>query len=408
MNVRVDRHHSSGLETLINDLVTSGGSVLDLGPMSSGTTEAFLRKGCTCHVEDIADVLPFLDEGQENFEEKIEAHLLPKKPGQTFDVILCWDLLNYLTLNSIETLFNILKAHFKPNTYLHMMQYTSASIPAQPMHFRLIEDFTYEMSNKATTDIPSARHTTIHLLKRLGNFQIAHSHINQEGMSTRLKELILSYGDRDVSTSVRSNARAENVSYFLTDRQPIDLPVLQELLLNEAQLKQMNILDLGKKSSRNLDFLNRTAGRLFVEDLYSSMVWKRKLDGETLQELRVHTLQLQEPKRLDLVLSWDVLNFCTAEQLAAFGLALSSKMMRGGLLYLVSYADHQLPDQPAKYHIDDAGIVSVSGHQKGVGALPFASTAKLLKLLPDFVLQGYHYGTRGQGANVHEYLLARK
>lgn len=40
------QHRSLGLAELTRDMVKSGDKVLDLGPLSCGTTQAFLSKNC--------------------------------------------------------------------------------------------------------------------------------------------------------------------------------------------------------------------------------------------------------------------------------------------------------------------------------------------------------------------------
>lgn len=408
MNQATRLHRSTGLETLMNDLVSNGGAVLDLGPLSSGTTEVFLSKGCKCFVEDIAEIFPDLSEDQSNFRELIEDHLLHTKTQQKIKAVLCWDLLNYLSLSSIEILFKILSLQFDDDTVVHLMQYTGAYIPAQPKHFRLKDNSTYEFTTGGSVgEIPSPRHTLIQLLKRMGRFSLAHSHINQQGMHQSLKEMILTFGSPVDTREVKRTSRTESVAYFSSSKIPADLPILQPLIDDKTGLAEKTILDLGKKTGRNTHYLNQSAKQLYIEDLYSSMAWKKKITEDGESPLNVHALLLQEPAAFELVLCWDILNYCSPEQIRQFGRLLCKKMKPGSLLHTISYAENQVPERPATFNIEEDGELTVAGEITGAGSKPFSSTATLMKLLPDFVVTGYRFGSGADGNGFQEYLLER-
>lgn len=402
------QHRATGLETLIESLDSSGGTVLDLGPLTTGTTQAFLKSGYKCFVEDIAEVFPTLDEEQSNFKKAIEDHLMLAGADLKFDLVLCWDVLNYLTLESIEVLFNLLSPHFNENTRLHLMQYTGAHIPAEPIRFRLLENFNFVFSYDSQTVVPSPRHTLIKLLNKMGGFNLQHSHINQQGMHQSVKELVLSFGQPMGQQKFRSQANIENIAYFSAVKTHIELPVLMEVLSQKGRMQEMTVLDLGKKTGRETHFLNRYSGQFFIEDLYSSMEWKKKLADPEGDETRLHILAASEPEDIHLVLSWDIFNFCTEQQICHLGACLSQKMPTGSLLHIIGYTENQVPERPAVYSVQENGNLTVAGNAKGQGNRPFASTASLMKLLPDFTVGAFHYGNDNSGHGYQEYLLSRK
>ncbi|TCS43725.1 hypothetical protein [Reinekea marinisedimentorum] len=400
-------HRATGLENLMESLDSSGGTVLDLGPLTSGTTQTFLNSGYKCFVEDIAEVFPALNADQSNFQSLIEDHLMLTNRNQTFDVVLCWDVLNYLTLESIEILFNLLSPNFNEHTRLHMMQYTGANIPATPIHFRLQENFSFEFSYDSGRLIPSPRHTLIKLLKKMGGFSLQHSHINQQGMHQSIKEMVLAFGSHFSQQEYKGQTHVEKVAYFSSENTTISLPILSEVLSRKGQMQEMTLLDLGKKTGRETHFLNRHSGQLFIEDLFSTMAWKKKLADAESERINLHILRAQEPDEIHLVLSWDIFNFCSEEQIRTLGAALSKKMPAGSLLHVIGYAEHQVPKRPAVFSVQENGTLTVSNRLAGESDRPFASTASLMKLLPDFTVSAFHYGN-DTGHGFQEYLLSRK
>jgi hypothetical protein len=401
-------HRSTGLEILMENLDPSGGAVLDLGPLTTGTTQAFLNCGYKCFVEDIAEIFPALDSDQTNFKSLIEEHLMLAGPTQKFDLVLCWDVLNYLTLDSIETLFTLLSPHFNDTTRLHLMQYTGANIPAKPIHFRLLENFNFKCSYASDSVIPSPRHTLIKLLKKMGGFNLQHSHINQQGMHQSLKEMVLSFGRPMSQQEFKSQANVEKVAYFSTAKTHIELPVLMDVLNQKDRLQKMTVVDLGKKTGRETHFLNKHSEQLFIEDVYSSIEWKKKVSEQESDEIKLHILRMQKPEEIHLLLSWDLLNFCNEGQIRNLGESLSQKMPTGALIHIIGYAEHHVPERPAVYSVQENGELTVSGNFYGQRDRPFASTASLMKLLPKFTVSAFHYGNDDAGHGLQEYLLSRK
>jgi hypothetical protein len=405
----IESHRSAGLATMVNDLISSHGAVLDLGPLSSGTTEIFLKKGCKCYVEDVGEIFPYLDIAEENFKSLLEDHLLPKDASLKFDAILCWDLLNYLHLSSIKILFQTLDRHMKPGTQVHLMHYTGARMPAMPSRFMLTNNFNYDvLSSHSHESIPSLGHTTVSLLKNMGQFDLTHSHVNQEGMHKNVKEMIVSYDTAQDRVHSKTSDHSLDVSYFATDKVPFQCPALSSYLSDAERLANITILDLGRRSGRDTQYLNQASHRLYIEDVFSSLSWRVKIDEKSNQPLNIQVLKKNEPATIDLVLAWDIFNYCSPMQIQQFDQLMASKMVSGGHLHFIVYREYFVPKKPVVFNIESSQDIQASGEFSGTVTRQFSTTANLMKLLPNFIVKKFHYGHSASGESYQEYLLVKK
>jgi predicted TPR repeat methyltransferase len=80
--------------------------ILDLGPAQPATVSLFSNFRCRLEIADIAEGLSSLDEEDETPEalrNKAES-LLPERRDEPTDLVLCWDLLNYLNPPALKAL----------------------------------------------------------------------------------------------------------------------------------------------------------------------------------------------------------------------------------------------------------------------------------------------------------------
>lgn len=108
--------------------------VLELGTARSGTIALFTRYRCRLDVADLPSSLSVLAKMADP-EERCD--LLNQKltwlDPEPLDLVLCWNLLNYLGRDDIRTLAELLSPRMKPQTRLHaLMEYASPLMPATP------------------------------------------------------------------------------------------------------------------------------------------------------------------------------------------------------------------------------------------------------------------------------------
>ena len=131
--------------------------VLDLGSVRPETVALLTPFRCRLDIADLADGLATLDEEPDRDlrREKAEA-LLPAARQEPTDIVLCWDLLNYLQRPAIATLMECISARMRPGAFVHaLIVYSGTTMPARPSHFaplpdgRLIETVTTEAQRTA-------------------------------------------------------------------------------------------------------------------------------------------------------------------------------------------------------------------------------------------------------------------
>ncbi|HSH26275.1 MAG TPA: hypothetical protein VK972_00665 [Wenzhouxiangella sp.] len=167
--------------------------VLDLGRARSGTVELFSRYRCRLDVADLPSHLAELPdvEGEEEGPAAVERWLdglLPPARGEAVDLVLCWNLLNYLSPGVIEALGRRLAERASGQARLHaLIEYQARHMPAVPASFapaglELLADPA--AADHAT--IPAPRYSPNELEKRLPGFTSEKTMLLGNGMQEYL------------------------------------------------------------------------------------------------------------------------------------------------------------------------------------------------------------------------------
>lgn len=111
--------------------------VLDLGTIRSGTVDLFGPYRCRLDIIDLPNTLPALAAMEDPDERRAcLSKLFNVHAREPLDLVLCWNLLNYLGRDEIHQLIELLAPRFQPATRLHaMMEYASPLMPATPGHW---------------------------------------------------------------------------------------------------------------------------------------------------------------------------------------------------------------------------------------------------------------------------------
>lgn len=108
--------------------------VLDLGPARSGLIDRLAGFRCRLDVVSLPENLARLQslEDPEWIEQAIRRTLPPAR-GESVDVVLAWNLLNYLDLERIAVLGRVLGERLAPGACMHaLIEYSSRQMPASP------------------------------------------------------------------------------------------------------------------------------------------------------------------------------------------------------------------------------------------------------------------------------------
>ncbi|WP_376695713.1 hypothetical protein [Wenzhouxiangella sp. EGI_FJ10305] len=166
--------------------------VLDLGRAREGTVALFSAYRCRLDIVDLPahlGALPNVDEegGSEAVERWLDG-LLPPSQGETVDLVLCWNLLNYLPASVIEALGRRLAERASPQARLHaLIEYRATRMPAAPVSFAPVGlELLDDPPEGDPAAIPAPRYTPKELEKRLPGFTSEKTMLLGNGMQEYL------------------------------------------------------------------------------------------------------------------------------------------------------------------------------------------------------------------------------
>jgi|WetSurMetagenome_2_1015567.scaffolds.fasta_scaffold72342_3 hypothetical protein len=168
---------SLGLDALCRKLegVTSF-DVLELGPARSANIEFWFRYKSPIFVADLRSSLPlpYLAEEQQ-FPESEWERILGLPEGRLYDVILAWDLLNYIDLPVLPSFINYIIRFCRPGAILFFLIFDQPQMPAEITIYKIMDErrVAYEQNGGNTRSCP--RHQPRALTRLLCHFQTSDS-----------------------------------------------------------------------------------------------------------------------------------------------------------------------------------------------------------------------------------------
>lgn len=114
--------------------------VLDLGPPRAGNVDYLSRYRCRLGIADALAELPALGAADAAGSPDIEA-ILPESLFAGAQLVLCWDVLDYLPEQGIRMLGNHLRNLARPGTELHaLVAYGTSRVATRPTGYELVAD----------------------------------------------------------------------------------------------------------------------------------------------------------------------------------------------------------------------------------------------------------------------------
>jgi hypothetical protein len=119
--------------------------ILGLTPANADLLDYFSQYHCKLHLPGCRDELLLLrvTDGEENppWSEVFKKFIpLPNSDNDTLDLVLLWDLPNYLDKPVLSALIAYLAPHVSKRTVLHTYIHTRQSMPAQPGDYSLTRE----------------------------------------------------------------------------------------------------------------------------------------------------------------------------------------------------------------------------------------------------------------------------
>ncbi len=190
-----DQHQSLALGLLVRRLGDGRRRrVLDLGPAIGGNVAFFAGLSCQVHIADLHQSLfppggPRVRPEPRAFEELL-ARDLP--PPEHFELILAWDLLNYLEPTHIVLLARRLEAFSRPGTTLLAMVSTRKEIPDRPTRFEVHDPQHLRYGTDSSLLRPCPQYKEPELSRSMTAFEVESTFLLRNGV----QEYLFSYKGR--------------------------------------------------------------------------------------------------------------------------------------------------------------------------------------------------------------------
>ncbi len=178
-----DARTTLGLRELLRGLPSDRRhSVLDLGPASGGNVSFFSNHSCRLYIADLFHTLQqrggLPPEQAVPFDREVGATL----PTGSFDLILCWDLLNYLSRAQMEILGRHLATRSHPGSRLFALLAPHGEIPERPQRFETVSPDVVRYTNRSTASRPAPGHREPELNRWIAPFAVESSFLLRHGI----------------------------------------------------------------------------------------------------------------------------------------------------------------------------------------------------------------------------------
>lgn len=177
-------YKSLGLNTLL-DFMQEGCkySVLDLGQAFGVNVSFWSRFLCRIYVEDFYHhYRAATATNPDNSRSATMAEIMAFSPDTVFDVILAWDLLNYLELEEIDVLIGHLNRWCRPGTFLFALISSQPEIPEEPNIFKIVDRERMISQARSNTLRLSPRYHPKDLARILAPFEVSSSFLLRNGI----------------------------------------------------------------------------------------------------------------------------------------------------------------------------------------------------------------------------------
>ena len=185
-----EAHVSLALNSLYHQLSPGRKyNILDLGPALGANVDFFSQFPTKIYIEDLHRTLTSFDffSPEDGFTyQTVFNYLLPYSSNTRFDIIMAWDILNYLEREEYRHLIGHLIHFCHTSTLLFALISTSKHIPEKPTTFRIVdqEHLLYETNSGILRDCPQYEQTDLNAL--MPGFRVCNSFLLRNGFKEYL------------------------------------------------------------------------------------------------------------------------------------------------------------------------------------------------------------------------------
>jgi hypothetical protein len=182
---------SLGLQALCRKLQDAAGcEILELGPVRNDNLEFWSRFQPSLYIANLRSCLPLpasLSETGEFIAPDWD-RLLELPDGRSYDVILAWDLLNYLELPAVSSLIGYLKRFCRPGAALFSLIFDQKQMPAEITVYGIADESHLKYENAGSGVRTCPRHQPRALALALEGFRTHNSFRLKNGIVEYLFE----------------------------------------------------------------------------------------------------------------------------------------------------------------------------------------------------------------------------
>lgn len=405
-------HRSPGLTAIYNEVKGSRvNRVLDLGTSSAKSFNFFAQLSCKIRFENLMESFAktngeLLD--GERLLAQLDHDIDDSIVNERFDLVLTWDIFNYLDLGGIEWLTRKLGLLCRPNALVHSVRYLGPNIPTRPQTFQIVNQYQVVISDVVEAGPRRhASHETARLLKLMPDFYLENTYLNFDGMIPGLVENVLRFqpqktlsGRRQSSDELTTPDPLQANSTSPRGRQPHLSPALASIF--GTLTGSPAILDLGQKTRQNYDFLYSITQHIYAENICQELQIQEKAGSEA--HLKAHMLNFPPQLRFDVILLWDILNFLSPAVIENLFDRLRPWLHETTVIHAIVYSGKAIPAAPQHFFMRSAAELDISSGDKKATTEPLTSS-RLLKLMKTFRLEETFVFRPGMQRGIYEYLF---
>jgi hypothetical protein len=188
VEVEPDVHRSLAFAALCEEIRRRKLTVLDLGSAVGSNVEFLSQYGCKLFIEDLYAALSSRapGEGGDLAGPSFFTEFLSVPEDTRFDVVLAWDLFDYLQRKELATFAEQLRNHTNRGALIFALISYHKTIPAQPYRFRIKDDQHLVYERRTGAERPSPRLAPAEVTNLLKGFRVDRSFLLKHGIQEYL------------------------------------------------------------------------------------------------------------------------------------------------------------------------------------------------------------------------------
>ncbi len=172
-------------------------TILDLGNANNNNLSYFSDYYCKIFIEDLFSSI--LKDDANNSNNTEDGTKIPDYSNMFYcgnhsdekvDIILCWELLNYIPRETIRFFIEALLKLSQKETLVHAFIATQSAMADLPLEYTIKNELTMERITTSSNRIKSPRYNQLQLFKFMPEFKVIKSILHRNGMQEYLFKIV--------------------------------------------------------------------------------------------------------------------------------------------------------------------------------------------------------------------------